>query len=308
MTTPRPLSAPERAATFLLPPTQPIAIVVVGCGGTGGYVAQGLARLMVENKRRGGPHLVLMLIDGDVVEPANCGRQLFAPAEVGRNKAQTLAARLATVWGLPVTAVPQMASAALLHTLSTGAPTHLKLLIGCVDNAEARRSIAATLPRWVVTIDCGNAEHTGQVAVGTTSDPHRLRGALALRSVAAALPSPYLVYPNLLEDPAIPQRADDDCAVAVQDNRQGLNVNQVVADIAVEYATRLVLDRRITTFRTVVDLEALSMRSWPITPSALATATGLPAALFLGPADPPPPAWWNAPALAAALETEEDDA
>ena len=131
-----------------------------------------------------------------------------------------------------------------------------------------------------VTIDCGNAEHTGQVAVGTANDPQRLRGALAMGSVATALPSPYLVYPNLLEDPAILPAADDDCAVAVQDNRQGLNVNAVVADIAVEYVSRLVLERRITTFRTQVDIRDLTMRSWPITPSALAEATGEPADLF----------------------------
>jgi hypothetical protein len=106
--------------------------------------------------------------------------------------------------------------------------------------------------------------------------------------VARELPSPYLIYPNLLEDPAIPLPEGEDCAVAVQDNRQGLNVNAAIADIAVEYATRLVLERRIHTFRTQIDLRAMSMRSWPITPSALAESTGISAALFTArsPLDP----------------------
>lgn len=285
----RPLPVSEPPAAFLLPPEKPIALVVVGCGGTGGYVAQGLARLMYENRRQGGPNLVLMLIDGDEVEPANCGRQLFAPSEVGRNKAEALTARLSAVWGLPITAIPRMADATLLRDLGRGAPTHLKVVIGCVDNAPARRAIAVTMEQWVVTVDCGNAEHTGQVAVGTTNDPQRLRGALALRSVATALPSPYLVYPNLLVDPVIRLQTDDDCAAAVQENRQGLNVNTMVADIAGEYVTRLVRDRRITSFRTQVDVRDLAMRSWPITPSALAEATGESADLFT--ATPTPRAW-----------------
>ena len=290
---PRPLPFHDPPAAFLLPPTTPLALVVVGCGGTGSFVAQGLARLMDEHRRQGGPNVVLMLIDGDVVEPANCGRQLFAPSEVGRNKARALTARLSAVWGLPITAIPRMADVELLRTIGRGAPTHRKILIGCVDNATARRAIAVTMGSWAVTVDCGNAEHTGQVAVGTTNDPLQLQGALAMRSVATALPSPYLVYPNLLEDPATPP--DADCAEAVQDNRQGLNVNAMVADIAVEYLTRLVRERRITTFRTQVDIRDLAMRSWPITPSALAESTGEPADLFT--TRPAPRAWPYGPYL-----------
>jgi len=280
---PTPLPPYEPPATFVLPPTKPIALVVVGCGGTGGYVAQGLARLMVEHRRRGGPNLVMMLIDGDVVEPANCGRQLFAPSEVGRNKAVALTARLSAVWGLRITAVPQMADATLLRTLSGGAPDHLKIVIGCVDNAEARRAIAESMQHWRLTIDCGNDEHTGQVAVGTTNDPLRLQGALQLGSIATELPSPYLVHPTLLHEPDIPLPDGEDCAVAVQDNRQGLNVNQLTADIAVEYVSRLVLERQLTTFLTWMDTRSLAMRSWPITPSALAEATGIPAQRFTRP-------------------------
>jgi hypothetical protein len=188
------------------------------------------------------------------------------------------------VWGLPITAVPQMLDSELMRVIRQGASDHTKIVIGCVDNAAARNTIAVHTPSGQVTIDCGNAEHDGQVAVGTTNNPAHLRGCLQLGSVARALPSPYLVYPNLLEEPVAPP-VDADCAAAVQAQRQGLNVNQIVADIAVQYVTALVLERRITTFRTQVDIRALSMRSWPITPSALAEATGYPATLFTEPTD-----------------------
>ncbi len=55
------------------------AIVVVGCGGTGGFVADGLARLL--------PLLIdLVLIDMDTVEEHNLSRQSFTAffAEIGR--------------------------------------------------------------------------------------------------------------------------------------------------------------------------------------------------------------------------------
>ncbi|RRR67216.1 MAG: hypothetical protein EI684_19305 [Candidatus Viridilinea halotolerans] len=276
----QPLSLPNPPAAFLRP-DRPLAFIVVGCGGTGSYVAQGLARLMYDQRQRNGLRLLLMLVDGDVVEAGNCGRQLFAPSEIGLNKAQALCARLTAVWGLPITAVPEMADTALLHELSRGAPEFAKVLLGCVDTTLARRHLAAAHAHYTLTLDCGNADQSGQVAVGTTMVKEHLRGALRCGSIAAHLPSPYMVYPNLIETAAPMPHGDASCAAAVAAQRQGLNVNQIVADIAVQYLTTFVEERRLTTFRTHVDIQALSMRSWPITPTALAEATGLDAAWFV---------------------------
>ena len=49
-------------------------IALVGCGGTGGFLAEGLCRLLL-----GYPQLHLLLIDGDRVEESNLGRQNFYP-------------------------------------------------------------------------------------------------------------------------------------------------------------------------------------------------------------------------------------
>ena len=54
------------------------------------------------------------MIDGDHVEPHNVGRQKFAVAEIGRNKAQTLAGRVNAALGLKTVALPQMATSDLL--------------------------------------------------------------------------------------------------------------------------------------------------------------------------------------------------
>jgi hypothetical protein len=61
----------------------------------------------------------------------------------------------------------------------------------------------------------------------------------------------------------------------MQNDAQSLMVNQMMAGIAAQYLYQLVVQRRLTTFHTVVDLDSLSMRSTSITARALADASGL---------------------------------
>src|SRR5439155_23911290 len=71
-------------------------IVVVGCGGTGGFLAEAIARLLI------GRSALLYLVDPDRVEPHNVARQCFDRADVGRFKAEVLAERLARRFGREV--------------------------------------------------------------------------------------------------------------------------------------------------------------------------------------------------------------
>src|SRR5438270_1019183 len=63
-------------------------IVLVGCGGTGGFVAESLCRLLI------GREAALYLVDPDRVETVNVARQSFDLGDVGRFKAEALADRL----------------------------------------------------------------------------------------------------------------------------------------------------------------------------------------------------------------------
>jgi len=258
---------------FVLPPG-PLLIVLVGCGGTGSHLAQALAR-MAWHAQEQGITLRLVFVDGDHVEHKNVGRQLFSPADVGKNKAEVLAARFNAVWGLRIEAVPQMLTPDLVRTLETREAA-TRILVGAVDNAHARRALLQgmkgtwTHPRWKLWLDCGNHEHAGQVLVGSAADPESLRGAFALGGVCTALPAPSLVAPELLRQRDAQPRMD--CAAAMEDNRQSLLVNQMIASIAAEYLHKLVFARRITTWQTTVDLATLSMRSTPITAANVAQA------------------------------------
>jgi PRTRC genetic system ThiF family protein len=265
--------------------TTDVTIALVGCGGTGSHLASDLARLAYHCRETAGIQVDLVFIDGDTVEQKNVGRQLFAEHEIGKNKAQVLAGRFSAAFGLMIDAVPEMADSALLHQIAAHQrgqhwqtpPTGI--LVGAVDNAAGRRALAQALDAglfWRAWIDSGNQEQSGQVMVGTTGDLEKLHGTLKMVYSCTHLPAPGMVAPELLEDAPAPEiEAAVDCALAMQRNMQALMINRMMASIAAEYVTSLVLHRQIDIMETVVSLTNGTMYSTAITPSSLSHATGL---------------------------------
>jgi hypothetical protein len=139
-----------------------------------------------------------------------------------------------------------------LHTQVFGdARSRVCLLIGCVDNAAARRAISTTLDRgrWgyggpgahqpVWWLDTGNGRNSGQVLLGNATRPEALRGAFhPAAGLCQALPAPSLQRPDLLDAPPEP-RPRLDCAEAIAAGDQGPTINQVVAAIAASYVEKL---------------------------------------------------------------------
>ncbi|MGD9892996.1 MAG: ThiF family adenylyltransferase [Dehalococcoidia bacterium] len=220
-------------------------VVLVGCGGTGGFLAEAVCRLLL------GRSAQLCLIDPDRVEPHNVARQAFDRTDVGRFKAEVLAERLARRFGREVgySVLPYDAE---LHAQTFGdGRSRLNLLVGCVDNGAARRALVATLderrwsyahhrsPQAVWWLDCGNGRNSGQVLLGNATRPEALRGAfVASDELCRALPAPSLQRPDLLDAPPEP-RPLPDCAEAVASGDQGPTVNQVVAALAASYVEKL---------------------------------------------------------------------
>lgn len=254
---------------FLLPGLTHVTIALVGCGGTGSHLAQALARLAAHCRDSGGPDLTLAFIDGDIVEAKNVGRQLFSVADIGRNKAQVLAARFSALFGLEIVAFPYM-----LDTQRIQDETGYGVLVGAVDAAPGRRAISGHLGRanWRLWLDCGNHDLSGQVAVGNTHAAAGLQGALQ-NGLCSRLPAPSLIYPELLKDAPLRPRAD--CAAAMVDNAQSLMINAMMAAVAGQYLYQIVVQRRLTTFCTTIDLQTPTMRSLPITAAVIGQAIGL---------------------------------
>src|SRR6266536_5791075 len=113
-------------------------IVLVGCGGTGGFLAEALCRLLIGRRSR------LFLVDPDRVEPHNVARQAFDRQDVGCFKAEVLAERLARRFEREIGYSVLPYDGELHAKVLGGTSAELRLIVGCVDNAAARRAIAAT--------------------------------------------------------------------------------------------------------------------------------------------------------------------
>ena len=214
-------------------------ITVVGCGGTGGFVAEGLCRLFT------GREATIVLVDHDRVEPHNLLRQNFHQEDVGSFKSQALADRLARTYGRPVgySVYPfREADSGSYGHRHPGLPRYGNcLLIGCTDNAAARRAMSECLRggrhQWL--IDAGNDTNWGQLLIGNVADPsHRYESAFD-GETCYLLPAPTLQRPDLLT--TVPDTPPDvDCAAALDLTDQDPTINQMMASLVLMVVRRMV--------------------------------------------------------------------
>lgn len=167
------------------PMDRPVKIVMLGAGGTGGYVAPYLFRLlhMLDRPAR------FVICDGDIVELKNLDRQNFVQADLGENKARILAERYSTVLGMETEYVPDFIETlpelmALIEPKEWETETYPKkrvkemvVLLGCVDNNRTRQLCheAFRQSEDLIYIDSGNGSYTGQVVCGVRKNSYTMR-------------------------------------------------------------------------------------------------------------------------------------
>lgn len=238
-----------------------VNICLVGCGGTGSFLVPHLARIANFYKEVD-RQIEITLIDFDEIELKNLYRQNFCPGELGWNKAEALALRYKTIYPhLKITALASEFDYLLLPS------QHPALIIGCCDNAETRREMAAltsertrqkdpSSPVW--WLDCGNDYVHGQVAIGnldsTDIEDYRTEPLTCNR-----LPLPSLQYPQLLEEDTKPEESLS-CAERAMLNGQSLNINCHIAAIAAEMINQL-LHSQLKRMNVEIDIFRGSMRS-----------------------------------------------
>ncbi len=264
-----------------------IKLVLVGCGGTGSWLGGGIARVAWELKRMG-RQVEVQFWDFDRVEPQNVPRQLFTPCEIGLYKAEALALRYSAAWGINIAAYTHPFDASRLQVkgyyYSHSQP--LTILLGAVDNANARRSIAATLEnndrnapsKW--WLDCGNSKSSCQVLIGTHNQPEELREAFTLS--CNALPSPVLQHPELLEP--LPEELPGtsgklSCAELVAANAQSMTINKLASSLAEDMLIRL-LTGKLTYFAAYANQESGTATARYTNPCEVAAVIGKTQAFF----------------------------
>ena len=269
-----------------------LRLVLIGCGGSGSWLAPSIARLARVLSDQG-KAVEATFVDPDRVEEANVPRQNFCYAEIGRFKAETLARRFSGAWGIPIAALTQRFDAAEFTSLTPTWDT-TTLLIGCVDNPAARKNIANALSKnnldagatwW---LDCGNWRDNGQVVFGNARTASQLRRAFRIETLCAALPAPALVHPELLTE--LPHKVapppGGSCAQMTRRHAQSLMINQRVASEAADYLARVTLasgsrDGGLFRFATYFDLASGSAHSLYTTSQTIAAALHTtPAKLF----------------------------
>lgn len=163
---------------YLLSPTNPIEINLIGAGGTGSKVLTALMEINHSLNELGHAGLSVRLWDDDIVTQANLGKQRFAQCETGLYKSVALINRAnrfsGTNWKAQTTKFERTPLGKL--------PEHASatIFISCVDNVKSRFELAEMLhelssgtfyhnkPKY--WMDYGNSQHTGQVILSTAQE------------------------------------------------------------------------------------------------------------------------------------------
>ena len=247
-------------------------IVVVGCGGTGGFVAEGLCRLLI------GSDIDITLIDHDRVEPPNLNRQHFFAADLDKFKSQVMAERLARRYGRRIgysvyPFMPDMVKENLgggMYSVLSGS-----LVIGCVDNPEARRQIGDSIRFGNWWLDAGNGRSSGQVLLGNALSVEYMYGAFDdVSKEAHRLPMPSLQLPSLLAPVTVDTERPRDCAEAVQEEEQGPVINQAMATLVLQFVHKF-MKGELTWMGAYIDLDAGTLQTVPAEPEIVARMLGV---------------------------------
>jgi len=251
------------ARTLILPVSKKTHLFLIGCGGTGSWLAPHIvriAKLLMELQQ----DVFLTFWDYDTVEAKNIYRQNFCSAEIGMNKAAALAHRYGLAWGLPISVVEEpftskhggvSASLGNLYRWDRNV-----VFVTCVDRNAARQEVAKVCKNYTVWwIDTGNLRTSGQVCVGRElfeKEPSPLR----LSSVTTWSPHPSLQFPNIMrnvkEDSKPVDYASMSCAELALIDEQGISINQSIASAAASLLAKMLVTKDLRYHCAYVSLEA----------------------------------------------------
>lgn len=237
-------SAMHYADNYLINPTNPIIINLIGAGGTGSRMLTELARMNHSLIALGHAGLQVNLFDDDVVTNANQGRQLFADAEVGLPKAVALINRTNRFFGTNWKAIIEQFLTTNLKSLPNRGRANI--YISCVDTVSARFDIATCLKdctgysnfelsKSLYWLDIGNSQNTGQAVLSTIGEINQPNSNL-YRTVSN-LPMVTDEFKELLE--AQTDNNEPSCSLAEALEKQDLFINAVLASMGASLLWKL---------------------------------------------------------------------
>lgn len=239
---------------YIINPRHRVSVSLIGAGGTGSQVIGALARIDYALYKLGHPGLYVTVYDDDVVSEANIGRQLFRAVDVGQNKANVLATRINTFYGVDWEAVERRYS-------NDCNPANIT--ITCVDNIASRMKIGEMLRsrtgvddmEALYWLDFGNQLDRGQVVLGTLKtiqQPKKTKGKTAVRSLQCV---------DEMFD--LSQVNDEDsgpsCSLAEALRKQDLFINSFLAQTGCALLWKLIYDGAIEYQGAFVNLATMNV-------------------------------------------------
>jgi PRTRC genetic system ThiF family protein len=225
------------ADNYLVNPTNPITVNLIGAGGTGSQMLTCLARMNQAMLALDYPGLIVTVYDDDKVSAANLGRQLFAEAEIGLHKSVVLVNRINRFFGTNWKAVTKRYDTNTRRYLADSGKANL--YITCVDNAAARFEIAEILGEYkfyrgyernkpLYWMDLGNSKDTGQVVLSTIGE---LKQPVSEKfSPVGNLPFVTETFKELLETADTTDETPS-CSLAEALTKQDLFINSTLANM-----------------------------------------------------------------------------
>ena len=159
---------------------KPKKFIVIGAGGTGGYLIPNLARqISITNGLRRIEELEehsLLIVDADTVSPNNLNRQNFIEKDLERNKAEVLATRYGVAFSTDIQYLDEyITSAEMLRDIVLGMDGRrdfIPVIVDCCDNNATRVLIHEAIKllkdefSHTYSLSSGNELYTGQVVCG----------------------------------------------------------------------------------------------------------------------------------------------
>lgn len=222
---------------YLLSPTNPIRVNVIGAGGTGSKFMTALMEINHSLLQLAHPGLDVHLWDDDIITSANIGRQRFAESENGLFKSQAIINRLnrwaGTNWKAEIKKFVKDENGQI--------PNHAgaSIYVSCTDTVSSRFEISQILQNlnkkyhshrdkgryW---LDIGNSQFTGQAILGTIGSIEQ--PASKKFKTFETLPSIIDEYGNAM----VSSEKEDNtpsCSLAEALSKQDLFINSTIAQM-----------------------------------------------------------------------------
>ena len=203
-----------------------IEVLVIGAGGTGSQVTQGLGPLHTALLALGHPGgLRVSVLDPSVVRETNLARQPFYASDLGQYKATVVATRVMAQYAAQNLLVRAAISDNIQSAVGKFRPD---IIFGCVDTRQARATIAKIkTPHSILWMDIGNRNDDGQCIFGT----------LVRDNEELDIPHIGKLYPEAI-DTKLPEDNQPSCSMAESLERQSLYINRLMATMALDMFSR----------------------------------------------------------------------